>query len=174
MLPISASVERSASENLVRRFGGEMPTASSSHDGVKGAVFPSLVRAPRVALRKSTTPPPWGVLWPYLSKVQSVDQRMRLKCGVGFRHHNQTTVKFELADKVGVERSDGSAWHQLHILWPSCPHRLWSCLQGTRRKGNVKVRKPGISGKPSAASTDTKARTAAGTSPLTSRLIAVA
>ena len=60
MLPISASVERSASENLVRRFGGEMPTASSPHDGVKGAVFPSLVRAPRVAFRKSPTPPPMG------------------------------------------------------------------------------------------------------------------
>jgi uncharacterized NAD(P)/FAD-binding protein YdhS len=29
--------------------------------------------------------PPWGVLWPYLSKVQSVDQRMRLECGIGFR-----------------------------------------------------------------------------------------
>ena len=52
--------------------------------------------------------------------------------------------------------------------------RVFACLQGTRRKGNVKVRKPGISGNPSAASTDTKARTAAGTSPLTSRLIAVA
>ena len=47
MLPISASVERSASENLVRRFGGEMPTASSPHDGVKGAVFPEFgARAP--------------------------------------------------------------------------------------------------------------------------------
>ena len=40
MLRISASVERSAGENLVKRFFGEMPTASSSHDGVKGAVFP--------------------------------------------------------------------------------------------------------------------------------------
>ena len=66
MLPISASVERSASENLVRRFGGEMPAASSSHDGVKGAVFPSLVRAPRVALENRQRRPPWGVLWPYL------------------------------------------------------------------------------------------------------------
>ena len=47
MLRISASVERSASENLVRRFGGEMPAASSSHDGVKGAVFAEFgARAP--------------------------------------------------------------------------------------------------------------------------------
>ena len=84
MLPISASVERSASENLVRRFGGEMPTASSPHDGVKGAVFPSLVRAPRVAFRKSPTPPPMGGVMALLSN-QSVDRRMGLERGVGFR-----------------------------------------------------------------------------------------
>jgi len=64
-LPISASIERSASENLVRRFGGEVPAASSSHDGVKGAVFPEFgARAPCGFQKSTTTPPMGGVMAP--------------------------------------------------------------------------------------------------------------
>jgi hypothetical protein len=45
--PDQRELERSASEHLVQRFGGEMRAASSSHDGVKGAVFPEFdARAP--------------------------------------------------------------------------------------------------------------------------------
>ena len=60
MLPISAGVERSASENLVQRFGGEMLAASSSHDGVKWAVFPDLgARAP-CGFQKTANATPHG------------------------------------------------------------------------------------------------------------------
>ena len=84
MLPIRASVERSASENLVRRFGGEMPTASSPHDGVKGAVFPEFgARTPCGFQKIANAAPHRGVM--ALLSNQSVDRRMRLERGVGFR-----------------------------------------------------------------------------------------
>jgi hypothetical protein len=63
MLRISASVERSAIENLVQRFGGEMPVASSSHDEVKGAVFPEFgVRAPCGFQKIANTTPHGGCM----------------------------------------------------------------------------------------------------------------
>jgi hypothetical protein len=60
MLRISASVERSASENLGKRFGVRCPPLLSSHEGVKGAVFTEFgARAP-CGFRKPPTPPPMG------------------------------------------------------------------------------------------------------------------
>src|SRR5258706_12672482 len=60
MLRISVSVDRSASENLVQRLGSEMPTASSPHDGVKGAIFPEFgARAP-CGFQKIDNPTPHG------------------------------------------------------------------------------------------------------------------
>ena len=67
------------------------------------------MRAPRVALRKSPTPPPWGVLWPYLSKAQSVDQQMRLQCGVGFRQLRTCRRTRQLCAEGGSRRSHSIA-----------------------------------------------------------------
>jgi hypothetical protein len=61
-----------ASENLFRRFGGEMPAARLvvTRRSKRSSLPPSLVRAPGVASENRRRRPPWGVLWPYL--VQTI------------------------------------------------------------------------------------------------------
>ena len=51
---------------LVSCRWGEMPTASSSHDGVKRGSFARVWCARPVWLQKTANAAhPWGVLWPY-------------------------------------------------------------------------------------------------------------
>ena len=86
MLPISASVERSASENLVRRFGGEMPTASSPHDGVKGAVFPEFgARAPCGFQKIANAAPHGGCMACLVEAIHAINELSIILSSTGRR-----------------------------------------------------------------------------------------
>src|SRR6266852_2887491 len=76
---------------------------------------------------------------------------------------------------LGLAFRSGSSLCLAHRSRRRCDWRMPICHRAFNERGESGIRnilKPATSGNPSAASADTKARTAAGTSPLINRLIA--
>ena len=80
----------------LKRLTGEArsPKPSRCHQNHRPLIFSFLSGAARHQILKNLLRGPTSDLssrqnqWPKLSKVQSVDQRMRLECGVGFRQRD--------------------------------------------------------------------------------------